>query len=67
MTTDEAVRVARIMVDPSLRASTRVVELLSEFDDIDWVEFFNELQDGIDTATHDFIFEELERRREGRA
>jgi len=68
MTTGEAVRVAKIMANRQLKPSTMIVELLSEFEgEVDWVEFFNELDDSIDTATHDRILGDLEMRREGRA
>lgn len=63
MTTKEAVAVAKIMVSPKLRATTRVIAFLRKFKDIDLVEFFNEMDASWSTADHDFVLSELGRRR----
>lgn len=63
MTTKDAVRVARIMVHHSLEADRQVASLLMAFPEVDWVEFFNQADDFLDTEMHDKIFDRLEELR----
>lgn len=67
MTTDEAVEVAKIMVDPKLRGSDMVTELLLKFEGVDWTEFFNAMDDYLDTVTHDWIMYKLDQRQRGKS
>lgn len=67
MTTDEARTVARIMIDTKLIGSGRIVELLLTFPEVDLVEFFNGMDDDLDTATHDSIMYMIGQRLEGKS
>jgi hypothetical protein len=70
MNTEEAIRIAKIMVNPKLRGTTRIVELLVQFDGLDLTRFFNgmkghftEREGNFDKSARDYILWELDRRK----
>lgn len=64
MTVKDAVRVANIMLHHNLGADKEIAAFLTEFPEIDWVDFFNEAE--FDQGVHDLIFARLDELRDAR-
>ncbi len=61
MTTEDAIRIAKIMARRDLTGTGEIVEMLVEFQEVKWVDFFNGIDDSISETRHDIILGMLSR------